>query len=59
MQLEEFQDIGAQLSLKVVTTLQSVQDDRRDVNANIVEHPLECEVRECMEINDKVKEQVK
>ena len=59
MQLEEFQEIGSQLSLKVVIVFQEVEDGQRDVNGKIVEHPLEREVTECMEIGDKVKDQVK
>ena len=58
-QLEKFQDIGVHLLLKLVTTLQSVQDGRRELNAKIDEHPLEQEVTYCMEIGDKVKENVK
>ena len=57
--MEEFQDIGAQLSLKAITVLQVVQDGQREVNVNIVEYPLVWEVIEYMEIDDKVKDQVK
>ena len=35
-QLDEFEETGAQLSAKVV----SVQDGKKEINANIVEHPL-------------------
>ena len=59
MQLEEFQYIGAQLSMKAVSALQVVQDGCRDVTAKITKHPLERKVTECREVNEKVKEQVK
>ena len=59
MQLEEFQYIGALLSLKVVTVLQAVYNGQREVHASIFECPIEQEVTESMEIIDKVKDQVK
>ena len=58
-QLDEQQDIGAQISMKAVSVMQVVLDGRRDVIDKIVEHPLEREVIECRETNEKIKEQVK
>ena len=57
--MDEFQDIGAQLFVKAVSMLQEVQNGRRDVTANIIEHPLEREVIEIHEISERIKEQVK
>ena len=39
-QLDEFQEIGAKLSVKAVAALQEFQDGKKEVNANMVEHPL-------------------
>ena len=59
MQLDEFQDIGAQLFIKEASILQVVQEGRKDVTEKIAEHPLAREVTESWETTEKIKEQVK
>ena len=38
--LNEFQEIGSQLLVKAVATLQAMQDGKKEVNAKMVEHQL-------------------
>ena len=54
-QLNEFQDIGAQLSPNAITTLQYVQDGKKEINANMVEHPLKQDQFMCQDVSEKVR----
>ena len=58
-QLDEFQEIGAQLSVKVVSALQAVQEGKKEVTNKMVEHPLAHDLTGSREIAEKVKEHVK
>ena len=57
-QLDEFQYIGAQLLGKAVTVLQVVQDDKKEVNSKMVEHPLKQDHLTCQDVAEKFKAQV-
>ena len=57
-QLDEFQEIGAQLSVKAVSSLQAVQDDKKEFNAKMVEYPLKQDCFMCQDVAEKFKAQV-
>ena len=58
-QLDKFQEIGAQLLVKVVTALQVVQEGKKEVNAKMVEHPLKQDLLGSQDLVEKIKTQVK
>ena len=58
-QLDEFQEIGAQLSVKAVVALQAMQEGKKEVNAKLVEHPLKQDLLESQDLAEKIKTQVK
>ena len=39
-QLDEFQDIGVQLSVKAISALQSMYEGKKEVADKLVDHPL-------------------
>ena len=59
MQLDEFQDIGVKLYVKVVYALQAVQEGKKEVVENMVEHPLAHDLTRIQDITEKVKEKFK
>ena len=58
-QLDEFQEIGAQLSVKAVAALQAVKEGKKKVNANMVEHTLKQDFLWSQDLAEKIKTQVK
>ena len=54
-QLDEFQEIGAQLSVKAIAALQVMQDGKKKVNANMVEHSLKHDHLMCQDVANKFK----
>ena len=58
-QLDEFQDLGVQLAIKVVATLQDVQESWQMVNGKATEeHPVQQMVINCQDTIAKVQLQV-
>ena len=58
-QLDEFQEIGAQLSVKVVFALQESYKGKKNVAAKMVDHLVNHDIKMSQEITERVKEQVK
>ena len=59
MQLDEFQDLGTQISVKEFVSLQVVQEGKKEVAEKIMEHPLAHDLTGSWEIAEKVKAQVR
>ena len=57
--LDEFQDLGAHLSAKVVAALKATQEGKKEVVEKMVEHPFKHNLTGSQEIAEQVKEQVK
>ena len=58
-QLDEFQEIGAQLLVKAVVVLQAVQEGKKEVNENMVENLLKQYFLRIQDLAEKIKTQVK
>ena len=54
--MDEFKDIGVQLSVKKISVMYEVQDGLRDVTTKIAKQPLEREVIEIQKISKKIKD---
>ena len=57
-QLDEFQEIGAQLSMKEIFVLKSTQEGKTNIAANMVEHPIDHDLKVSHEVTERVKEKV-
>ena len=49
-QLDEFQDIGEQLGMKELNTLQATKESHKQVTNKVTWHPMEQHVEECVEV---------
>ena len=58
-QSDDFQEIGAQLSVKAISALQAAQEGNKNVAAKMFEHPVNHDLKMIQEITEQVKEQVK
>ena len=58
-QLNDFQDIGVQLSVKELTALQAVQEGKNEVTKNMVENPLKQDLLRSQDIAERIQAQVK
>ena len=57
--MDEFHEIGAQISVKEISTLWEVQEGKKEITNKKVEHPLAHDLTGSQEIIEKVKEHVK
>ena len=57
--MDEFQDIGAEISGKAFTTLQEAHEGKKEIAEKMVEHLVTHDLTMSQEIADRVKAQVK
>ena len=58
--VDEFQEIGGQLAVKAIATLQAVQENRKMVDSkDSEEHPVQQTLTNCQSIASKVQLQVR
>ena len=57
-QLDEYQDIGEKLTLKVFNAFQATQESHEKVTKKLMENPTEKDEEECLEIRMEIKEAV-